>query len=909
MEGVHGRDAELATLDAAVDRLRLGPVTLVVSGPPGSGVSTLWSAAVRRAREQETGVVTARPTAAETGFPHGVLADLLPGLLDLSDDGTVLPEPQRRAVDAVLLRSAPGPDVDARTVGSALLGLLSRVSGPVLLAVDDADLVDASSAAALAFALRRAAGPVGVLAGLAADAPAPDWVTARGDVERLVLGDLPPSALHRLVVEHTGAALPRPALDRLARISGGRPLYALELARADRDGRGDHLPPTLGALVADRVARLAPATLDALLLVALAGAPTVALLRRAGADPADLLPAEADGVVAIAGERIAFGHPLLAAAVADRAGPGARRDAHRRLGAVTDHPEDRARHRALGSLGAEPVVLADLDAAAASARARGAPDAAAELLELALGLGGDTAARRAGLAGHLLAAGDAARARELLTTLGDRDAAAERLLAHVHLHTDSYAEAAAHLEAALARAGDDAERARVRAELVYVTVNLGRIGEAATLADQLAADAAAVGDDGLLAVAEATRTMTVFLAGGGLDRAALDRALAGEDPTASGAVMTRPSLVHGLLLAWTGELDRARDVLLGLRRDALDTGAEADLLFPAFHHVILECWRGDLAAAEDLARDTAERAEQLGGSVAHAIAASVTATAAAYAGRLDEARAQARRAIALLAEGSAVAATVWPMITLGFAELSAGDLEAAAAVLGPMAAATREMGYGEPLAAPFVPDAVEALVGVGRLAEARPLVDALQEAGRTLDRPWALALGGRCRGLLRAADGDLDGAAAALTDALHEHDRLPVPVERARTRLALAAVERRRRRRRVATEHAEAAAAVFARIGCATWAARARTEAGRLHPVPEPHGDGLTPAEHRMALLAAAGRTNRSVAAELAVSPKTVEATLARAYRKLGIRSRAELGALMARLERETPDVGGARRS
>ena len=906
MEGIHGRDAELATLDAFVDALGAGPATLVVSGPPGSGVTTLWSAAVRRARERGLLVVTARPTAAEAGLPHGVLADLLPGL---SDGDPELPEPQRRAVDAVLLRVAAGPEVDPRTVGSALLGLLTRASGPALIAVDDADLVDASSAAALAFALRRVAGPVGLLAGLAADAPTPDWVTARGDVERLVLGDLAPSALHRLVVDRTGTALPRPALDRLARTSGGRPLYALELARADREGRGDHLPPTLAALVADRVARLAPRTLDALLLVALAGTPTVGLLRRAGTDPADLLPAEAGGVVAIAGERIVFEHPLLAAAVADRAGPGARRAAHQRLATVVDHPEDGARHRALGSLGAEEAVLADLDAAAASARARGAPDAAAELLGLALGLGGDTAERRVGLAGHLLAAGDAARARELLEALGDRDATAERLLAHVHLHTDSYTEAAAHLGSALDRAGDDALRAAVRADLVYVTVNLGRIGEAAALADDLAADAATVGDDGLLAVAEATRTMTAFLAGRGLDRAALERALAGEDLGSSGPVMTRPGLIHGLLLSWTGELDRAREVLLGLRRDALDTGAEADLLFPAFHHVILECWRGDLAAAEDLARDTAERAEQLGGSVAHAIAASVTATAAAHAGRLDEARAEARRAIALLARGSAVAATVWPMITLGFTELSAGDLQAAAAVLGPMAAATREMGYGEPLAAPFVPDAVEALVGVGRLEEARPLVDALLDAGRTLDRPWALALGGRCRGLLLAADGDLDGAAAALTGALAEHDRLPVPVERARTQLALAAVERRRRRRRVATEHAEAAEAVFTRLGCATWAARARAEAGRLHPVPAAHDDGLTPAEHRMALLAAAGRTNRSVAVELAVSPKTVEATLARAYRKLGIRSRAELGALMARRERETPDVGGGRSS
>ncbi|WP_345418756.1 helix-turn-helix transcriptional regulator, partial [Actinomycetospora chlora] len=551
------------------------------------------------------------------------------------------------------------------------------------------------------------------------------------------------------------------------------------------------------------------------------------------------------------------------------------------------------------------------DAAAASARAGGAPDAAAELLGLARGLGGDTADWRVDLADHLLAAGDAAGARAVLDGIADadRDARAERLLAHVHLHTDSYAEAAAHLEAALARADDAAVRAHVRADLVYATVNLGHIGEAAALAADLAADAAAVGDAGLLAVAEATGAMTRFLAGGGLDRDAVDRALAGEDPAASGPVMTRPTLIAGLLLSWTGELDRARDALLAVRRRALATGAEADLLFPAFHHVILECWRGDLAAAEDLARDTAERAEQLGGTVAAAIAASVSATAASYAGRLDEAREGARRAVVLLADGSAVAATVWPLITLGFTELSAGDAAAAAEVLGPMAEATRAMGYGEPLAAPFVPDAVEALVGAGRVDEARPLVDDLQRAGRALDRPWALALGGRCRGLLLAADGDLDGAAAALTEALAEHDGVAVPVERARTQLALAGVEGRRSRRRAASEHAEAAAGTLERIGAAAWAARARTEAGRLHPVAEPAGDALTPAEHRMALLAAAGRTNRSVAAELAVSPKTVEATLARAYRKLGIRSRAELGAVMARRDGETPDAGGLGRS
>ncbi|WP_345424823.1 ATP-binding protein, partial [Actinomycetospora chlora] len=363
MNGVHGRDAELAAVDAVLDGL---PATLALSGPPGSGVSTVWAVAVRRARERGVLVVTARPTAAESGLAHGVLADLLPGLPPADE----LPAPQRRAVDAVLLRAAPGEDVDARTVGSALVALLTRAAagGPVLVAVDDADLVDPSSAAALAFALRRTAGPVGVLAGVTTDreAPPPAWVAARGDVTTVALGGLSASALHRLLRERTGTALPRPALERLARASGGRPLYALELARAVVDGP---LPPSLGALVADRVARLAPATLEALLLVALAGEPTVALLRRAGADPADLLPAEADGLVELAGERIVIEHPLVAAAVAGHAGPGRRRAAHRCRADVVAHPEDRARHRELGSLGGDDALLAVLDQAAAGARA------------------------------------------------------------------------------------------------------------------------------------------------------------------------------------------------------------------------------------------------------------------------------------------------------------------------------------------------------------------------------------------------------------------------------------------------------------------------------------------------------------------------------------------------------------
>jgi DNA-binding NarL/FixJ family response regulator len=62
--------------------------------------------------------------------------------------------------------------------------------------------------------------------------------------------------------------------------------------------------------------------------------------------------------------------------------------------------------------------------------------------------------------------------------------------------------------------------------------------------------------------------------------------------------------------------------------------------------------------------------------------------------------------------------------------------------------------------------------------------------------------------------------------------------------------------------------------------------------------DELTPSEQTVASLAASGLTNRQIAECIFVSPKTVEANLARAYRKLGIHSRAELGAHMATLER-----------
>jgi DNA-binding CsgD family transcriptional regulator len=151
-----------------------------------------------------------------------------------------------------------------------------------------------------------------------------------------------------------------------------------------------------------------------------------------------------------------------------------------------------------------------------------------------------------------------------------------------------------------------------------------------------------------------------------------------------------------------------------------------------------------------------------------------------------------------------------------------------------------------------------------------------------------LAVGARGRAMVLAARGEAEAAVASARYALTEHDRLPMPFERARTQLLLGQLLRRDRSE--ATAVLREALAVFEELGTPLWAERARSELAGARPRARAQQDGLTPAEQRVAELAASGMTNRDVAATLFISAKTVEATLARVYRKLAIRSRAELG-------------------
>ena len=140
---------------------------------------------------------------------------------------------------------------------------------------------------------------------------------------------------------------------------------------------------------------------------------------------------------------------------------------------------------------------------------------------------------------------------------------------------------------------------------------------------------------------------------------------------------------------------------------------------------------------------------------------------------------------------------------------------------------------------------------------------------------------------------DFEAAASAFDRALVEHDRLPMPFERGRTLLAKGRLHRRRNERRLADETLREALACFESLGAPDWVAKTRAELGRVGR--RPHApDTLTETERRVAELAATGLTSREIAERAFLAPKTVGNVLGRVYEKLGIHSRAELGALIA---------------
>jgi DNA-binding CsgD family transcriptional regulator len=692
---------------------------------------------------------------------------------------------------------------------------------------------------------------------------------------------------------------------RIAEISGGNPFYALELARAIHVGSAraqPSLPATLAELMRLRIGSLEGQAGDVLLAAAAAANPTVEVLAQVVDTTVDhavelLEEAESKGIIAIEGDRVRFSHPLLAQSVYTDASPARRRATHRALSQVVVLPELKARHMALAASRADPDTLKALDTAADAARARGAPAAAAELLELAIRLGGNSPSRQIRAAGHHFKAGDAERARTLLEPTIDElrpgllRGVALNLMAGICMYNDTFVEAAALLERAL----DDAETnpgllVQTLVSLTFAQGMSGKFEESLQNARQAVSHAEEIGYPPLIGRALATLVNASFLYGHGVDEDSLRRAVELEDPDDDVPIPFCPSAVNALICAWTGKLNIAHRQMAAVRDRCVERGVENDLMAVAGYSTLIEIWRGNFAEAAVLAQDTMERAEQVGGS--RTIALTVRAAVAAYAGREQDTRADAAAALAIADECGVPRLAEWPTMSLGFLEVSLGRYAEALTTLQPMLDAFGQLPGSEIMIATFIPDAVEAMVAVGRHADAVPLIEELEQNGARLDRSWMLAVGARCRSMWLAATGDIAAATQMAEQAMAEHERLPMPFERARTQLLLGQLQRRQRQKESAGATLREAQRAFDALGTPLWADRARAELARVKVVPT-HDLALTPSERRVAELAASGMTNREVAAALFISPKTVEANLARVYRKLGIKTRAELGRLI----------------
>ena len=915
-EATVGRDEELTTIDGFLRSIAEAPGSLVLEGEAGVGKTTLWRRGVDRARQLGVRVLAASPVEAEAKLSLSTLGDLLGDVLD--DVLPALPAPQRRALEvALLIEEGDDRPTDPRTLGVSLVNALTTLahSTVVLLGIDDVQWVDPSSATVLSFAFRRlGSNRVSLLAAERLDGtsgserePSP-WVAMGGWVRRLRVGPMSLDALHHLLNDRLGLVLARPKLRRLHELCAGNPFYGLELGRAIERGMidlepGESLPGTLGAFVDARVGLLPQGTRSALLAAAAVSQPTSELVARMieGDAMAELGPALTANVVEIEDGRIRFSHPLLASGIYGAADRAERRALHRRLAAVVSDLEERARHLALAGDGANVEVAAALDEAAIQAHRRGAVGAAAELSELARTLtpedrSDDLHERtvRAGL--YAFEVGESGRARELFDgALRRARPGPQRAGVLYRLGTSEEYEGDRHRAGELYRLGlaesieDPALRAQleegVASALMLQREQLPAAAEHARLAVSLAEE---IGDRSILCSVLGTHGLVDALLGReswqAAPRAGIDLERdAGPVPMAAG-----PEFCLASALVWVDELDEARAILQSLVERADARGEESGLPWVLAQLAQVEYHTGHWEDARERSDEAIAIALQTSQEPQRLFALGVRALVRSAEGDVEGARTDAHAVIDRAQEQGVMNAKILGVSALGLLELGLGQLEAAYRLLAPLDEQLERGGVREPGSARFLTDEIEALIGLDRVGEAEAALERVEGRAKTLDRASVLAACLRCRGLLAAARGDLEGAFASLEQAVREHDRVPFPFDRARTLLVLGSVRRRSRMKRLARDTLEEAREVFEDLGAQSWAEQALVEMARIGGR-GPATEELTPSEHRVAALVAEGRSNKEVAGALVVTVKTVESHLSRIYAKLGLHSRAEL--------------------
>lgn len=896
-----GREEALARIAWVVSGARAGRGGgLLLSGEPGSGKTALLDAAAAAAEGMT--VLRCAGTQGERELPYaGVHALLRP----LGRQREQLLSTQRDALDRALgLRGGVAPA--SLLVGAAVLSVLDLVAGdaPVLVVVDDLQWVDAESREAIGFAARRLADdPVGVL--LAARPATVDLV----GVDRYEVPLLQPAQATELLAQH---GVVRSVAARVSELLGGNPLALVELAAAlDADQRSgaaplpDPLPSTSpGAAYDSAFAALSGPVRLAVGTAAIAGhVPARVLadaLHRVGADHDSLVQGESTGLVRSTAQGVTWRHPLARSSAAAGLSPADRRRVHAAVAAALDDGSPAmVWHRVDAATGPDEELAIALDSVARTAASRGAHLAAAQAFETAARVGTDPRAAPGRLGAAALAAwsGDdpATTARlieEALPALQDRDLRWQLCWTAAQL---AHATAAPQQAwEAFLRAVDEA-RAAGRGDL-EVQALAGAFNPALHLDDRdrlsrlagqiaLAADPA---DPVQLARSHAVQGFTALNADRTEEgRRHLELALAIVED--ADLLRTHPDLLQMTVQAamWSGKPTRLRamiDETVNRLRAAGDTR-----MLPATVRGL--AWCDFSVAAWDAAAVRAEDALDLARIAARAtdVADSLilVATLEGARGHTADAVAHAREARQVAQSLDSPWRTADALWCEVLAQLSVGDL---GALRGPTDALVALLSPGQVAAAqPEYLDAPLALAQLGRRSEAAELLSLLEDRYGQDARPETRAGVQLVRCALGPDSQPLAESAALLAAELAGREYV---FPRARLLLAAGAMQRRLGHRVDARTLLRAAEADFAELRASPWLARTQQELrssgatlrGRAAP-----DDALTAAEVRVARAAADGLTNKEIAATLFLSGKTVEFHLGRIYRKLGVRSRAEL--------------------
>ena len=892
MSAVAGREAEQARIAAFLDAVPGGTRALVLRGDPGIGKTTLWRQAVGRGG---AATLVTRPAEEELSLS-------LAGIADLLEEET-----------AAAVADEDDPLARGQIVLAAIRAVAAR--GPALIAVDDLQWLDSASARALRFALRRLdAEPVGVIAttrrGAAREDPlALAELLPPGRAETLEIGPLDLQALRRVVGRHLATVSP-PAMRRIHEVSGGNPLFALELARALDSGRhpgGLRLPDSLQATIGARLERVPGEIAPLLRATSALGRTTVPELRAIlPGDDVDAMvgAAERGGLIEVGEDLgVRFSHPLIGSIVYGRMSPLERRALHARLAEHAAGPDLRAHHLAHATDEPDAGLAELLDAAARRAGEAGALGPAMEFAEHSLRLtpaadAALTLRHELNLIRLLASAGEMSRALEradrLVATLPPGPSRAEALVERAQLEDADLETGDALLVRALEDAGDDAPlRGRVLDQLGWLRgIFRGDLPAGIGCAREALAIAERVGDRDFQMSAAAGLSNLETLAG--TPRPDLmAQAIALEDEIGRPPLWAGPRVLRAEQLLWAGDLPAARALLEAAVADAERRNHARWSPYSLYDLASVETACGNLHAADALLRRALEIARDCEDPHVESWIFYRAALAATWLGRAGEARAAAARRLESALRSGERPGIARTRSVLGLLALSEGDAAAAADELAESARLLEAMGFAHPGAIPALPDAIEAHALAGRRETAAALLEQLEREAAGVASAWADAALERARGVVAFANGeDDDGAAATLAGAAEAFAALGFRPDSARATLLQGRALLRGGRRTAAADAFAAARTAFAGMGAALWQVRATEALDRA--APGRAAGELTPAESKIAALVTQGRTNREIGQELFMSVATVEAHLTRTYRKLHIRSRSELTRLIA---------------